>query len=586
MQTRKIIKFIAVILLCFFAITLIYNNNSYAGIKTPSELEARLNELRNTAGYREGDTFGGSFSGAIQCHGWALKLTNALFGSDANSSNLWTDTPYPSVTADDLCIGDIVRYNCGTYEHSIVVINIVGDRVYYADCNWGENCDYCTHSWWGNSICWNRSMTKSEINSKLNAKCVEPGHEGQNGRIIHHSQNDVKSFEEKPNLANLGDSFTATMVFKKDKTGNTVISADGTKANSNVEISKRSDELKENQIWKFERQSDGSYYIKNTASDLYLDVDNEETENGTNIKLYNYSASNAQKWCIIAVKTGGYRLIPKHCYDLGIKRGLDIDAGGTEEGTNVHLWEYLEGADEDTGNQVIDIKKAFYCKFEDLGENFTAAMIYKKDESGDAVVSAKGNTKGSNVEISKKDGALEENQLWNFERQSDGSYYIKNVASDLYLDVDNEETSNGTNIKIWEYSKATAQKWYIVKVDERYRLVPKHCYDAGVRSCLDIDAGGTKEGTNVHLWEFLHEANDYGKTQVIYIEKEEMLKGDVNQDGIVDMLDYVLILSHVRGTKLLTGDQLDLADVNEDGVVDMLDYVLVLSHVRGTKSLN
>ena len=61
--------------------------------------------------------------------------------------------------------------------------------------------------------------------------------------------------------------------------------------------------------------------------------------------------------------------------------------------------------------------------------------------------------------------------------------------------------------------------------------------------------------------------------------------GDVNKDSTIDMLDYVLILSHVRGTKLLSGDSLELADVNGDNYIDMLDYVLVLSHVRGTKLL-
>ena len=75
-------------------------------------------------------------------------------------------------------------------------------------------------------------------------------------------------------------------------------------------------------------------------------------------------------------------------------------------------------------------------------------------------------------------------------------------------------------------------------------------------------------------------------TVTIENDNEHSLTGDVNQDGTIDMLDYVLILSHVRGTKLLSGDPLTLADVNSDGNVDMLDYVLVLSHVRGTKLLN
>ena len=579
-RKKTLLTFLTIVLLVFLILGI--HNNSYAGIKTPNELQTMLNNLRNVEGFREGDTFNAEFAGATQCHGWALKLTNELFGTNANTRpDLWTDISYPSVTADDLCIGDIVRYRATeTYDHSIVVIDIKGDTIYYADCNWGEGCFACSHPMYGNSICWNRSITKSELNAKLNNYCIEVGHTNQLGRIIHHKENDVKSFEEKPTVSNLGDNFTAVMIFSKDKTGNTIISANGTTANSNVEISTKDKLWKKNQLWSFERQSDGSYYIKNVASDLYLDVDNEETENGTNIKLYNYSASNAQKWYIIEVKGGGYRLIPKHCYDTGIKRGLDIDAGGTTEGTNVHLWEYLGNADENTGNQVINIKNAFYCEIEDLGTEFTASMIFKKDETGNSLISANGITKESNVEISKQEGILKENQLWNFERQSDGSYYIKNVASDLYLDVDDEKTENGTNIKVYTYSKSSAQKWYIVKVDDRYRLIPKHCYEQGVRACLDIDTGATEVGTNIHLWEFLGEANDLGKTQVIYIEKNIPLKGDINGDGIINILDITYGYVKLEYDDI-TDEELERGDVTGEGIYNISDINKVFLYLEG-----
>ena len=76
-----------------------------------------------------------------------------------------------------------------------------------------------------------------------------------------------------------------------------------------------------------------------------------------------------------------------------------------------------------------------------------------------------------------------------------------------------------------------------------------------------------------------------GFTATTTVKVVETQLGDVNKDTNIDMLDYVLILSHVRETKLLSGEALELADVNTDGIVDMLDYVLVLSHVRGTKPL-
>ena len=70
----------------------------------------------------------------------------------------------------------------------------------------------------------------------------------------------------------------------------------------------------------------------------------------------------------------------------------------------------------------------------------------------------------------------------------------------------------------------------------------------------------------------------------VTVEKQ-YLKGDVNGDGKVTLLDYGLVLAHVKRTKLLTGEELERADVNGDGKVTLLDYGLILAHVKRTKLL-
>ena len=62
-------------------------------------------------------------------------------------------------------------------------------------------------------------------------------------------------------------------------------------------------------------------------------------------------------------------------------------------------------------------------------------------------------------------------------------------------------------------------------------------------------------------------------------------KGDVNGDGKVTLIDYGLVLAHVKRTKLLTGEELQRADVNEDKKVTLIDYGLILAHVKRTKLL-
>ena len=61
---------------------------------------------------------------------------------------------------------------------------------------------------------------------------------------------------------------------------------------------------------------------------------------------------------------------------------------------------------------------------------------------------------------------------------------------------------------------------------------------------------------------------------------ETLRAADVNADGMINILDLVLIASHFGET--LTADQTPNPDVNGDGNVNILDLVLVASHLGET----
>ncbi len=66
------------------------------------------------------------------------------------------------------------------------------------------------------------------------------------------------------------------------------------------------------------------------------------------------------------------------------------------------------------------------------------------------------------------------------------------------------------------------------------------------------------------------------------------LKGDVNNDGAVDILDYQRLYSHLDGSNLITDSyQLVIANVNSDAesAVDILDYQRLYSHLDGSNPL-
>lgn len=95
-----------------------------------------------------------------------------------------------------------------------------------------------------------------------------------------------------------------------------------------------------------------------------------------------------------------------------------------------------------------------------------------------------------------------------------------------------------------------------------------------------------KEYISISKDEFVNgNINSYFKWNTANQKTAKYKKGDVNGDGKVTLIDYGLVLAHVKRTKLLEGDQKQRADVNDDGKVTLIDYGLILAHVKRTKLL-
>ena len=75
-------------------------------------------------------------------------------------------------------------------------------------------------------------------------------------------------------------------------------------------------------------------------------------------------------------------------------------------------------------------------------------------------------------------------------------------------------------------------------------------------------------------------------TEAVTQDVKIHLKGDVNGDGKITMLDCIRTNSHARGVSLLTGYELQCADVmGTDGKVTMTDAIRINAHARGTAKL-
>jgi hypothetical protein len=63
--------------------------------------------------------------------------------------------------------------------------------------------------------------------------------------------------------------------------------------------------------------------------------------------------------------------------------------------------------------------------------------------------------------------------------------------------------------------------------------------------------------------------------------KPEQRIGDVNNDGVINVLDVTLTMQHVINYKLLPEQHKQYGDVNGDGRIDVLDVALIMQKVLG-----
>ena len=101
------------------------------------------------------------------------------------------------------------------------------------------------------------------------------------------------------------------------------------------------------------------------------------------------------------------------------------------------------------------------------------------------------------------------NQQWDFISESDGGNdeQLVNQHSGLCLDVVGKKTTNGANVHQWgcQYREVSqtwllwphgsANGWYY------YTITNAHASYGGLNMCLDVNQGGTSDGTNVQIWQ-------------------------------------------------------------------------------------
>lgn len=320
------------------------------------------------------------------------------------------------------------------------------------------------------------------------------------------------------------------------------------------------------QIWKFERQTDGSYQISFASESPEHSV---MTLAGEWLGMYGAEVTLDKKRSGTQQNYKIYRDPDKHCYyirpvntdlPLSLNRiAYSSDGISSEDPDEIaDFIIYLEDSlmlsrfDPDSERIQFDILRldmdgSFPA---DLGETFCASL--RNSATGWFITAQEQNITGLPE-------AQSASQIWEFTRQVDGSYQICNPFTKQCMEVQDFAVQGvDSNIFPGEYIGTTAQHYYIYSADGMYYLKPV---------CSELYVDMAQDTGNLAVWTW------HPQWLPQQFDLQIFPDGDINLDGTVTVLDVIMLQKWLLQTGDLT--YWKNADVHEDQQIDIFDLVML-----------
>lgn len=283
---------------------------------------------------------------------------------------------------------------------------------------------------------------------------------------------------------------------------------------------------------------------------------------------------------------------------------ITLNADGTVTGDIEATWEITKNGTP-------------YMSFTWGGVTYKGAFIVQDDESAEAVEKMTFTATGINICIwgSKKTAYNRAEDIVNKTPVADGTYTIRNVNSDLYLNADasanNGSAEQNSNAQVWTL-RSDENGWYKILASDgkvltvadgnaengadiliaddngsdsqKFRILDEGNGQyalltavSGGNSCADVYNISKDAGANICQWEYWG-----GDGQKYFIEAaDEVIAGDVNMDGAFNVADVVLLrkwLLAVPDTHLANWKAADLC---EDDRLNALDLSMMKRALLG-----
>ena len=318
--------------------------------------------------------------------------------------------------------------------------------------------------------------------------------------------------------------------------------------------------------WRVLSAGNDYYYLYSQLGDkvtYLLDIDMGKSDNGTNIQIYTDTKADAQQFKFVRNDDGTYYILTK---SSGDKSCVAVSSASTSSGANIIQWEYKAGDKS---------QKWILTQVEDTGCIMDTNSIYMfKNLNSGLYMEAEGGKASDNTNVQQwgADGISAHNS-WTLKSFGGGYYYVISQLADgktYYLNISGGTKENGGNAEILTNNKTSSHLFKFVKnPDGSYYILTRASKDAGA---LETAGGSKGSGANVQQWEVNGES-----CQKWIVEASEPVyeKGDININKKVDVSDIVIMSKYLVKLEKFSEQQFFLADINDDGKVNVFDYILI-----------
>lgn len=244
-------------------------------------------------------------------------------------------------------------------------------------------------------------------------------------------------------------------------------------------------------IWKFFSAGDGYYYLASAVGDggtYVLDVAAKGTADGTNIDIYQYNGGTNQQFKLVDAGSGTYQIRTKITGDASV---IEVADGSTASGANVQQWTRNGASCQEWELEPVT----------DPGCSMDTGVMYTFENANSGLVmDIQDANMADNTNVRQWESNGADCQKWILRSFGSGNYYwIRSVQDNGYA-LKAEGSANGANIDIVAFStRDSAQLFRFTKnLDGTYGILS---HASGDTRLVEVESASMTIGANVGQWE-------------------------------------------------------------------------------------